>query len=240
MDGSKIAANVSVNKMDFNYNGALKHYIQLGTVMTDKAYRNQGLIRRIMREIEADFAGQTDGFYLFANDSVLDFYPKFGFEKTEEYRCWKEIEQTGERTAVQVPMEEKRSWNKLEEAIHTSIPNGSFEMLGNSSLIMFYITKSMRENVFYIESLDAYIIAELEKETLYLDNIYAKQKVNINDVIKAFGSSVKKVVLNFTPLDTGGFHVELLKQEGLTLFVRGEDIKELCQRKLMFPELSHA
>lgn len=48
VDGSKVVANVSVSKMKFNYNGKIKHYIQLGTVMTDKAYRNQGLIRRIM------------------------------------------------------------------------------------------------------------------------------------------------------------------------------------------------
>lgn len=37
-DGEKIIANVSVNKMDFMLDGAEKRYIQIGTVMTDKAY----------------------------------------------------------------------------------------------------------------------------------------------------------------------------------------------------------
>ena len=55
------------------------HSIQLGTVMTDEAYRNRGLIRLIMEDIEKEYADKADGMYLFANDSVLSFYPKFGF-----------------------------------------------------------------------------------------------------------------------------------------------------------------
>lgn len=43
IDG-KVAANVSVNRTDMLWNGRRKHLIQLGTVMTKKAYRNRGLI----------------------------------------------------------------------------------------------------------------------------------------------------------------------------------------------------
>ena len=80
VDGA-VAANVSVNRTDFVLDGEKKRFIQLGTVMTDERYRGRGMIRRLMAEVERDCAGKADGVYLFANDTVLDFYPKFGFRR---------------------------------------------------------------------------------------------------------------------------------------------------------------
>lgn len=239
LDGDQVVANVSVNITDFDCNGELKHYIQLVTVMTDKNYRNQGLIRRIMEEIEADYSG-ADGFYLFANKKVLDFYPKFGFQPAEEYQYWREVTQTGECTAKQIPMKEREDWHRFINIMQSSVSNGSFEMQGNTDLIMFYITKFMKENVFYLEGMEAYVIAELENETLTVDNIFAKDRVELNDVVKAFGSSVKKVILNFTPLEPCQFQRKLLKEEDTTLFVKGEEMKDFGRRRVMFPALSHA
>lgn len=72
VEAGRIVANVSVNTTDFILDGSRKHFIQLGTVMTDEAYRKRGYGRRLMEEVEKDYAGKTDGIYLFANDSVLD------------------------------------------------------------------------------------------------------------------------------------------------------------------------
>lgn len=43
-----VISNVSVNIMDCKVGGEMRHYIQLGTVMTKKEYRGQGLSRRLM------------------------------------------------------------------------------------------------------------------------------------------------------------------------------------------------
>lgn len=98
MDG-KVVANVSVNRTDMLWNGSKKHLIQLGTVMSEEACRNQGMIRRLMEEIEQDFGAEAEGIYLFANDSVLDFYPKFGFRKAVEYQYSKKVSGQGEKLA---------------------------------------------------------------------------------------------------------------------------------------------
>ena len=50
----QVIANVSVNPMTFSENGILHHYIQLGTVMTDSAFRGQGLCRLLMEAVEKD------------------------------------------------------------------------------------------------------------------------------------------------------------------------------------------
>lgn len=117
---NEIIANVSVNIMNMHWEGAIRNFIQLGTVMTDKPYRNQGLIRRIMEEIELDFAEKVDGMYLFANDSVLDFYPKFGYRKAAEFQYSKAIEVLENSTIKQIPMQNKKDWKVLERAIQNS------------------------------------------------------------------------------------------------------------------------
>lgn len=80
-----VIANVSVNIMDCKPGGETRRYIQLGTVMTKKEYRGQGLSRRLMEWVCREY-GECDGMFLWANDSVLDFYPKFGFHRLPEYR----------------------------------------------------------------------------------------------------------------------------------------------------------
>lgn len=70
----RVVANVSVNRTDLVIRGERKKVLQLGTVMTDEAHRNQGMIRAIMERIGKDYP-DVDGIYLFANDSVVDFIP---------------------------------------------------------------------------------------------------------------------------------------------------------------------
>ena len=86
LDDDKLVANVSVSIMKINILGEEKNYIQIGTVMTDEEYRNQGLSRFLMEEVLHEWENKCDCIYLFANDTVLDFYPKFGFERVYEHQ----------------------------------------------------------------------------------------------------------------------------------------------------------
>ena len=255
----EIIANVSVNTTNMMWNGKKRKMIQLGTVMTAEAYRNQGLIRKIMEEIEADYEGKVDGMYLFANDSVLDFYPKFGFQKAVEYQYSKEIQKiqnfpqfkenaeinpSGSMTLI--PMQDKEAWDRLEQIIQANHHHEKFDMVDNSGLFLFYVTKFMQESVYYSKELDAYAIAELEDGELLIHSVFSGKKADLDekfkldDVILAFGSSVKKVVLGFVPQNPEGYHCEKLYEEDTTLFVKGDVFEEFEAEKLMFPTLAHA
>ena len=37
-------------------------------------------------EVLRDWTNQCDGMFLFANETVLDFYPKFGFRRETQYQ----------------------------------------------------------------------------------------------------------------------------------------------------------
>ena len=48
MDGESVVANVSASIIDCLVLGENRRYIQIGTVMTDPTYQNQGLVRYLM------------------------------------------------------------------------------------------------------------------------------------------------------------------------------------------------
>ena len=240
VDDGKIVANVSVNLIDILWDGCKKHFIQLGTVMTEKNYRNRGLIRQIMEEVEKDYGNSADGMYLFANDSVIDFYPKFGYRKAAEYQCSKNVSFTKDRSIIQIPMNNKKEWIVLEERIRHSAPFGNFDMTDNSDLIMFYVTKFMQENVYYDKQQDAYVIAEIEDDELLIHNIFSMQKVNLDKVIESFGKEIKHVTLGFTPDNKSGYTISEVMEEDTTLFIKGDGFDNFESSELMFPTLSHA
>lgn len=240
IDNDKVIANASVNIMDFEYQGEKKKYLQIGTVMTNKAYRNQGLSKMLIEEIIKDYNNLVDGFFLFANDSVLNFYPKFGFRKSLEYRYSKDVASNKEESVVHIPMNCKSDWVLLEEAVKNSVTYGLFEMNHNVGLIMFYVTKFMQENVYFMEKLKAYVIAEINDGHLTIYNVFSSINSNINEIIEAFGDTIKTVTLGFTPMEKDEFTMSEVHEEDTTLFLLGKDFDDFEQRKVMFPVLGHA
>ena len=236
----KVVANVSVSPMGFELSGKQVKLIQLGTVMTEEIERNQGLIRKIMEKIEKDYQDKADGIFLFANDEVVNFYPKFGFEAGKEYLYSKTVQITETKSTVMVPMDKKEHWNKLEDIMKKSICQSSMEQKNGAELVMFYVTKFMQENVFYIESQNAYVIAEVDGEVLDLQQVFAEKEIDLDEIISAFGEEIKKVTLGFSPLETKGWEVSELKEEDTTLFVKGKIFDEFEKEAVRFPALSHA
>lgn len=238
VDG-EVVANVSVNKTDMVIGGQRKRIYQLGTVMTAEEYRNRGMIRAIMAEVAQD-TRDADGVYLFANDSVTEFYPKFGFRRGTEYVYTKAVDQSGENRMVNVPMGASADWAVLSRAMEKSTFRGGCDMAGNPGLIFFYVSQFMKECVFYSEELDAYVIAELEDGELLLHNVFCPNAVSLDEVIAAFGGEVRKVTLGFAPGESAGFDVQELHEEDCTFFVKGGVFEDFEAGKLRIPSLSHA
>ncbi len=239
VEGGRVIANVSVNRTDLVMGGGRKKIYQLGTVMTDPAYRNRGCIRRIMAQVERDIA-DADGVYLFANDSVVAFYPKFGFTPGREFLWEKKITQTGENRMENVPMDTRENRDRLETAMAaSSFPTGC-HMVDNPGLIFFYAAQFLADCVYYCAGLNAWVIAEIGEGKLMLHNVFAGEGVTLDDVIAAFGAGISSVTLGFTPAETAGFESRELKEEDCTFFVKGNAFRDFGERRLRIPSLSHA
>jgi len=182
VENGEVVANVSVNITNFSFRGRLVPLLQLGTVMTAEKWRGRGLIRRLMAEIEKDFVGKTEGMYLFANDTVLDFYPKFGFRKAQEWICAKPIVTTAPCTVERRSMKDAENRAAFEKALKGR--TGAFSMVGNEGLTFFYASSFMSECVWYAPALDAWAVAEAEGENLLLHEVYG---AGTEEMIAAFG-----------------------------------------------------
>ncbi len=235
----EVIANVSVNQTDLSFDGKIKHFLQLGTVMTSKDFRRQGLIREIMAAIDADYRGKTDGIYLFANDSVLNFYPKFGFEKTAEYLYSKQITNSGKCQFVKTPIYEKIAWERLRSAIERNVFQGRLDLIHNPELILFYVTKFMQENVYYHADSDTYVIAESNGEEVFLHNIFSGTLHRLDEVTALFGRGIKKIKLGFVPKKEDRCESAELLTEDCTFFIRSETLPIFISEKLRIPSLAH-
>ena len=238
LDG-EVVANVSVNRTDMLIGGERRKLYQLGTVMTDEAHRNRGYIREVMAEIEKDIT-DADGVYLFGNDTVLEFYPKFGFVQGTEYLYTKAVEQDGKCSMERVRMDGPAGWIRLRMAMDKSEFETACTMMDNPGLIFFYAAQFMQDCVYYDRRLDAWAIAEMEDGELLLHNVFAPAGVTLQAVIAAFGAQVRRVTLGFAPKDPAGFECAPYHEEDCTFFVRGAAFDDFAEKKLRIPSLSHA
>ena len=218
--------------------GTEKHYIQIGTVMTEKNYRGQGLSRYLMERVIDEYKENSDGIYLFGNDSVINFYPKFGFIRSKEYQYSKDVYSINNIKKIQhVDMSDKVKWEDFFNTVGNSVSNDRFTM-NNLGLIAFWTKWS--SSVYYLAEEDTYIIADVKGENLFIKQIIASHKVNLETVISFFGNYIKKVTLGFTPYDATGYTIDEYHEEDCTLFVLGKDLESIENKKLIFPTLSHA
>lgn len=240
MDGDVVVSNVSVNIMDFEVFGKMKRYIQLGTVMTDVDYRNQGLLRVIMEKIIVEWKEKGDLLYLFANNSVLNFYQRFGFAKLNQYQCTKLISKKGKDGFL-------KKLNMSDECDRALVYNkakgissfSKISMRGNAEVIMFYCTMFMSDSVYYIKNYGAVVIANFVEDTIELLDIFCEEEVSIDVILNYLvNENIKRVKLYFTPKETD-FYIKTPLEGEDTLFVLGKDTMLLEDNQFMFPELSH-
>ena len=237
----KVVSNVSISKIEFDIEGERKLGIQIGTVMTDEKYRNRGLNKYLMEKILHEWKDRTDFIYLFANDSVLDFYPQFKFKVVEEYQHSKKVDVHRASSAwKKLNMKDPADVTFFIGRIKDSVPVAKISMRNNVSLIMFYCNWIKKNSIYYIEKLDVIVIADFNNDTVYLDDIFSVSPISIDSVIHSIpDKSIIRVILGFTPLNDEGFEKHLLK--GIdTLFMLKDKFEFFTNRHGMFPVLSHA
>ncbi|MBC8754753.1 GNAT family N-acetyltransferase [Kordia sp. YSTF-M3] len=242
MHNNKVISNVSVSKIEFVIENEKKVGIQIGTVMTDTAYRHRGLSKFIMEYVLNEWETQSDFIYLFANDSVLDFYPKFNFEIVNEYQYSKSLNSINKLSSSlrKLHIDDASDKELLLRTIHDAHPISKLAMQNNTALLMFYFLLFKKNSLYYLDELNTVIIMDMEGDTLYLNDVFSKERVALNDVIKFItNTTIKRVQLGFVPLDETDYQKSLLNT-GDTLFVLKDKAAYFKNNAWMFPVLSHA
>lgn len=266
-DGA-VVANASVNLMDFVHLGSQRRYIQIGTVMTDGEYRGRGFARRLLTEIIADWKDRCDGIYLFANSTVLDFYPKFGFVRVCEHEYAFEVSETGpEGVSLGKAADKSGKWELeklnmdsnegralLYRCYEKGNPFSQMWMKDNQGLLMFYCCSFLKDCVYYVPAAGLVVVAQQDGNEWIVYDIFGEMKESVvpekegvstlrsflSRLCQDFGSGkTRKIRLGFTPLDKECF-VRRSAGGDDTLFVLAQKENPFGASQGMFPLLSHA
>lgn len=253
LDGDRAAANVSVNRMETDWDGKRKHCIQLGTVMTAPAYRGRGLARMLMEEVLRDWLDRCDALYLFANDTVLDFYPKFGFQRqaeTQRRLLPSLLPAAAPQPLRRLDMALPADRELLRACYQRGNPHTRLPMLDNEGLLMFYCASFLRDHIFYLEDSQTAAILEREEDALICLDLYGGRNAPAETLPHLLGSllqslpdhwtaGAKELRLGFAPAgDALGEAISFGEDDALFVYAGKEN--PLSGWQGMFPLLSHA
>lgn len=240
-DGDRAVANVSVNIMDFNVLGVKRRYIQLGTVMTDEDYRNRHLSAFLMERVLQEWNEKCELIYLYANGSVLGFYPKFGFDRVREYECFKPAgNNAGDGKFEKLNMDVRSNRELLHDYAKHSRVYGRLALSENADLVLFYCITFLKDCVYYNKSLDVIAVAGIDGETLCLWDVFSGKEVELAKIEYSLGNfNASEMVLGFTPKDSDAYQIREISGKD-ALFIQRGKTAVFDENTIMFPLLSHA
>lgn len=240
VENGAVLANVSVNRMNLLWNGKKYRAVQLGTVMTDPEWRGKGLLRRVMEEVLTQWRGKADFIYLFANDTVLDFYPKFGFQRLTEHQCIvkpQQFSRGGEiRRLDPARPEDEKILRRLAENHVPVSPVLSMEK--NANLQLFYGLGFLRGGLYYWPERDMLAVLDDDGGSRTIADLLCSREFDTAEAISAFAGEESETTLGFSPDPSCGLpvrYVPLGDDDFLFMMPAQGDFT-----KTMFPVLSHA
>lgn len=248
-EDGRLLSNVSVNRMHFLLDGQERHFIQIGTVMTDPAYRRQGLASRLMRAAIDDFSGQCDGFYLFGDLGALRFYDQLGFSRICETRYTlrdsvrESLLRGPAREGGFAPVDPADAAMKARyvDLVRGGAPYAALEQLSRLSLTMFYTANMKR--VLYAPALDCFAVLGRDGDNLCLQSVACARRLPLETVLAFLPPFTGTLTLGFAPCggDEALFDAQPFDGgEDYRLFILGDALREIETRRLCFPALSHA
>ncbi len=242
LDKNKVIANVSINKMDLIYQGNDYRALQIGTVMTHPDYRNQGLAQELINHVISKYEQDYDFFYLFANDTVLDFYPKFGFERVQESSFTVDATSLKKRNykIKKLNPDDESDFQLISRIVSNRVPLSSILDVENSEdLLMFYLLIALRDAIYYIEELDAIVLYEQEEEDLYVLDIISTKKLDIVEVLGFLANKkIETIHVSFTPEKNKYIDAAYIIETEDMLFMRPNLFT--ADSYFLFPATSHA
>ena len=237
-EGGRTLSNVSANRMVFSLDGQEMRCWQLGTVMTAKDRRNEGLAARLMDKVVSLYGNDGEGIYLFGNLNAVGFYRKMGFEPITETRYT-----VRELPSVLSPLRPARQEDlpAYIRAVRSAHPNARLDQVNRYGLQMFY-TRSL-ENVYCDPKEDIWIVLEAEGEEACLKSVICPRPLSLAEILPRLPVRCEKLRLGFAPLPGDEALCDSEPYDGgddYRLMIRGDGLRRIQEERLIFPALSHA
>lgn len=227
-ENGRIVSNVCVSEMKILIHGKEHDAIQFSAVGTLPEYRKLGLSRRLMQHVLEKYRASHNFFFLYANESVAGFYPKFGFQKRNENKF------VSNSTVVPAETEARKlnlniagDYKLLVNLLSQRMPlTKEFSAVDYSFITMWHIFNTFFENCYYLEEEeDAIVISEQSGNELSLYEVIYSEQIDIDTVLpKLLQNEVNKVNFYFPP-DQIEFTYDEVLEEDTQLFLLTEKLQ---------------
>jgi predicted N-acetyltransferase YhbS len=235
----QIVATVGRTAICFVINGEARNGYQPGAVATHPDHRKRGLARQLMKKVLSELYAADQPVILFANSSVLDFYPRFGFRRLAQNRFIGHVDlrpagTLAPRLDLARPMD--RAWLADHCARAGAIGHG-FAARDYYPPLLFHLTRQSRI-VFRLDRFGAVVIAQQEGERLLIEDLLATRPFSLPDALPhVCAQPVRTVEFGFHPEAWWpNAESQALDDRESPLFVRGAaaEVKE----PVRFPDLA--
>ncbi|GAI34988.1 unnamed protein product, partial [marine sediment metagenome] len=199
----KVVSNVSINKLDMIINNKKVKALQIGTVMTHSSFRGNGLAGKLTRYVLEKYEGLYQIIYLFANKSVLNFYPKYGFKSLKQSQfTWDiDMEISDNDNIKKLDVKNNQDLELIKRlAIERRALSNIFSVENAQHLLLFYCLYVFTESIYYIEELDTIVIYEKSKGVIDIYDIVSPEAVDFERIVSIIATrNESKVIFHFTP-----------------------------------------
>ncbi len=234
-----VVSSVAVCINDISWQDQRKRYVQISTVMTLPEYRNKGLNRYLMEAVLSEWEDKCDAIYLLANDSVVNFYPKFGFEEFKEFQYSKPIIKSN-GVCRKLDIEDPNDWSLIIKKYMLGNPFSELKV-ENKSQFIFHCIQSFSKDIYYVDKYDAVAIVQFEGDRLNCYDIFTDDNFRLDDILNILANESTKVAyLGFTPKLKEDYIIEESQEQDTHLYVLKGKENIFKDNRVMFPILSRA
>jgi predicted N-acetyltransferase YhbS len=236
----QIVSTIGRQSMRYVINGKERSGYQIGAVATHADHRNRGLAGSLMNKVLGELDTPNQPVILFANSSVLDFYPRFGFRRLAQssFIGHIDVHPTGTLAPrLDLAKSTERAW-LADHCARASAVGLGFTARDYYPTILFHLTRQPRI-AFRLDPFGAVMIVQQHGNRLLIEDLLATRPFRLKDALP-YVCSQPVHTLEFS------FHPEAwwpnaesraLDDGGSPLFARGAAVE--VEEPIRFPDLAH-
>jgi predicted N-acetyltransferase YhbS len=240
IDDGKIVSTIGRSRMQLVIHGETQTGYQLGAVATHAEHRGRGHARQLMGWVIDELDTPDQPMILFANNSVLNFYPRFGFRHVPRRRSTAQIviEPSG-IPAVRCDLSSAAERARLAKLCARAQPIRGPLAAHNYYWILLWNLTCGPAIAFWLSEFDAVIAASIVQDRLIVHDVIAPQPIDLKVVIPTLiAQPIRELEFMFDPDDwwPTANHAALDDTDA-RLFVRGGTTA--LAGPVQFPDLAH-
>ena len=226
VEDGRIVSNIAWSEMSLLLNGVSVPAIQLATVGTLPEFRNRGYSRLLLERLIAEYETKTGVMFLYGNDTVLDFYPLFGFEPVQESLFQLPLNSIKPKASFRVlDMEQSDDFQLLQKLAFERLPvTELFGAHNYAHALLWQVANGLDKCLRFLEDEHIIVVCEQIDSSLHVYDVLALEPCSFEEILPRLisDSNMTHVVFHFTPelLNLQSAVKAIPSEEAL--FIRGE------------------